>query len=1158
MGFYRCEVEGQGEALRSTAARLQVETRAPIARGLLSWPRSVTVAEGKAALLECLPAGMAGAQVEWLRNGSYLRVDGERVRLVSSSLYFTRTLPSDTATYTCQTSLHGDVYEKTAELIVIESPRFTVSLADRIASERQDVEMRCETKGSSEVEWMKNGLPLVSSHFIKIQDGHLRILGVVKADQGVYQCIARNEAGTVSSYSQLLVDSHESSMVAGSSGKPKLPSAPLNLRTTLIGARSLGIEWDQPAQTFGKLLLYHIFYREDGLDRERSINASSRWATLSGLSPEKLYIIRVAGENEAGIGLSSDHIKITTAKEQAVPGQISHLAATATGSEGVDVRWEPPGGNGGQPSPHRYSLFYRRHPPTHNEPETQITVSSTEYSLHGLDKYTEYAIRVEAEGDNGSGLSSDVVTVRTLPDAPSAAPEDVAVEPESSTAIRVTWKAPPKNAHNGQLTGYRIKYKTKQKGTKIQQIAVEDPHLMERLLDDLDPGQHYQIRVAAVNQNGTGPFSDWLRADTPSVDKEEKLLGAPVELKPIPGPDYIIVTWKPPSDDTTIIRGYQIGWGNNVPDVEMETVGPSALQHRIEGLHPGREYVISVRAKNNVGLGYPIYETVRTGSEKGRSPFGNSDDGHADDGDDSTVTPIGVRAEAISASSMRIIWTDPDQEAFNVKYTVKYSTQAEGNKLHYAESSDPFVVVESLRPATEYEFSVRTSHRGAHSLWSMAARNRTLSSPPSSAPRDLSLSPSPSGDPHHVLLEWKPPKYANGELLEYLIYYTDRSTLEDKDWRLLSIPAARNTHSIADLLPSSTYYFKIQARNEMGYGPLSPVVTWRGIGGLAVPTGRTLLSNPLHLLIAGTCLVVAIVAVVLCLLCIFRRSSKKPRAKPGQSGDLWINQSHGTHLRPNNSMELLGGDVLHHPAHPHHPLHHHNTIKTQGSPSPPPRYHALQAAQELAGTDDGGHYGTVGLGRGSSQRRLLLSSKGIVPAATNRALIPPLRCPPPGSYAHSDDNDSGTLSRSYHHSSSSLEQRGGPRTPQVVYTGIGRHQPIAKVELDSPSFTTVCPPPRGGPQVIMAQKQVPVGRAQAQPRVNMANIYSPYASCSQIPRDDDKHIARMDSESDERTPLQPSASNEELNELTENIDNFLDDLKNMDMGPRSEAGWSAD
>ncbi|CAJ0569894.1 unnamed protein product, partial [Mesorhabditis spiculigera] len=768
-------------------------------------------------------------------------------------------------------------------------------------------------------------------------------------------------------------------------------------------------ETDLPVQ-MKTSCLNSFFSREVVLDggwttenkRERSINASSRWATLSGLSPEKLYIIRVAGENEAGIGLSSDHIKITTAKEQAVPGQISHLAATATGSEGVDVRWEPPGGNGGQPSPHRYSLFYRRHPPTHNEPETQITVSSTEYSLHGLDKYTEYAIRVEAEGDNGSGLSSDVVTVRTLPDAPSAAPEDVAVEPESSTAIRVTWKPPPKNAHNGQLTGYRIKYKTKQKGTKIQQIAVEDPHLMERRLDDLDPGQHYQIRVAAVNQNGTGPFSDWLRADTPSVDKEEKLLGAPVELKPIPGPDYIIVTWKPPSDDTTIIRGYQIGWGNNVPDVEMETVGPSALQHRIEGLHPGREYVISVRAKNNVGLGYPIYETVRTGSEKGRSPFGNSDDGHADDGDDSTVTPIGVRAEAISASSMRIIWTDPDQEAFNVKYTVKYSTQAEGNKLHYAESSDPFVVVESLRPATEYEFSVRTSHRGAHSLWSMAARNRTLSSPPSSAPRDLSLSPSPSGDPHHVLLEWKPPKYANGELLEYLIYYTDRSTLEDKDWRLLSIPAARNTHSIADLLPSSTYYFKIQARNEMGYGPLSPVVTWRGIGGLAVPTGRVPLGGA------------------------------------------------GTAFSIDHFVQVV--------------------------PSRDPTITRLRVSSREEGREH------------------------------HKLYIPALE----------------DISRS---------QR---------------------------SFTTVCPPPRGGPQVIMAQKQVPVGRAQAQPRVNMANIYSPYASCSQIPRDDDKHIARMDSESDERTPLQPSASNEELNELTENIDNFLDDLKNMDMGPRSEAGWSAD
>lgn len=31
---------------------------------------------------------------------------------------------------------------------------------------------------------------------------------------------------------------------------------------------------------------------------------------------------------------------------------------------------------------------------------------------------------------------------------------------------------------------------------------------------------------------------------------------------------------------------------------------------------------------------------------------------------------------------------------------------------------------------------------------------------------------------------------------------------------------------IKNLLPIKTYFFKIQARNEKGYGPLSPVITY--------------------------------------------------------------------------------------------------------------------------------------------------------------------------------------------------------------------------------------------------------------------------------------------------------------------------------------------
>lgn len=49
----------------------------------------------------------------------------------------------------------------------------------------------------------------------------------------------------------------------------------------------------------------------------------------------------------------------------------------------------------------------------------------TLYTLHGMEKYVEYIIRVEAEGINGAGLSSEPVIVRTLSDLPSRPPNNV-------------------------------------------------------------------------------------------------------------------------------------------------------------------------------------------------------------------------------------------------------------------------------------------------------------------------------------------------------------------------------------------------------------------------------------------------------------------------------------------------------------------------------------------------------------------------------------------------------------------------------------------------------------------------------------------------------------------------------------------------------------
>ncbi|PIO77034.1 fibronectin type III domain protein [Teladorsagia circumcincta] len=88
-------------------------------------------------------------------------------------------------------------------------------------------------------------------------------------------------------------------------------------------------------------------------------------------------------------------------------------------------------------------------------------------------------------------------------------------------------------------------------------------------------------------------------------------------------------------------------------------------------------------------------------------------------------TPLGVHAEAVSATSIRVSWTESDPNAFNVIYTVRYSTNVDSNQARFVNSSESWVTIDGLRPDTEYEFSVRSQVAGSSpSPWSMVARNK--------------------------------------------------------------------------------------------------------------------------------------------------------------------------------------------------------------------------------------------------------------------------------------------------------------------------------------------------------------------------------------------------------------------------------------------------
>lgn len=155
--------------------------------------------------------------------------------------------------------------------------------------------------------------------------------------------------------------------------------------------------------------------------------------------------------------------------------------------------------------------------------------------------------------------------------------------------------------------------------------------------------------------------------------------------------------------------------------------------YKIDNLRPNSEYVISLRAYNNVGDGIPIYENVRTLEE--------DDDDFSDELMNFLPPPVGLRAITLSPTSIILYWTDNGgyqlrKEHGKVLYIVRYSP-VDLDKPAYINTTELSYVVENLRPGTTYEFSVSVVAGHKRSQWSLVAGNTTANSRP--YPADLTL-----------------------------------------------------------------------------------------------------------------------------------------------------------------------------------------------------------------------------------------------------------------------------------------------------------------------------------------------------------------------------------------------------------------------------------
>ncbi|KAM9262175.1 netrin receptor DCC [Morus bassanus] len=835
-GIYRCLAKNPASSRTGNDAEVRVLADPGLHRQqfFLQRPSNVVAMEGKDAVLECCVSGYPPPTFMWLRGDEALPVRSKKYSLLAgSNLLISNVTDDDSGTYTCVVTYKNENSSGSAELSVMVPPWFLIRPSNLYAYESMDVEFECAVSGKPvpTVEWIKNGEVVIPSDYFQIVGGsNLRILGLVKSDEGFYQCVAENEAGNAQASAQLIIP--EPAVPSSS----VLPSAPRDVVPVLVSSRFVRLSWRPPAEVRGNVQTYTVFFSRDGVNRERAVNTSQSGTlqlTVGNLKPEETYTFRVVAYNEWGPGESSQPIKVATQPELQVPGPVENLRAVSTSPTSILVSWDPPAYANGPVQ--GYRLFCTE---TATGREQNVEVDGLSYRLEGLKKFTEYTLRFLAYNRYGPGVSTEDVTVTTLSDVPSAMPQNVSLEVVNSRSIKVSWLPPPPGTQNGFITGYKIRHR---KTTRRGEIETLEPNNLWYLFTGLEKGSQYSFQVAAMTVNGTGPPSDWYTAETPENDLDESQVpDQPSSLHVRPLTTSIVMSWTPPLNPNIVVRGYIIGYGVGSPYAETVRVDSKQRYYSIENLEPSSHYVISLKAFNNAGEGVPLYESATTRSmtdpidplEVDFYPLLDDFPTSVPDISTPMLPPVGVQAVALTHDAVRVIWADnsvpknqktTEVRFYTVRWRTSYSTSA---KYKSADTTALSHTVIGLKPNTMYEFSVMVTKGRRSSTWSMTAHATTCEAAPTSAPKDLTVI-TREGKPRAVIVSWQPPLDANGKITAYILFYTLDKNAPIDDWVMESISGDRLTHQIMDLNLDTVYYFRIQARNAKGVGPLSDPIFFR-------------------------------------------------------------------------------------------------------------------------------------------------------------------------------------------------------------------------------------------------------------------------------------------------------------------------------------------
>ncbi|XP_078252050.1 receptor-type tyrosine-protein phosphatase delta-like isoform X25 [Rhinoraja longicauda] len=757
-------------------------------------PIDQTGVSGGVASFICQTSGDPRPKIVWSKKGK--KVSSQRFEVIefddgSGSVLRIQPLrtPRDEAIYECVASNTVGEISATTRLTVLREDQLPVGYPTidmgpqlKVVERTRTATMLCAASGNPdpEITWFKDFLPVDTSstngRIKQLRSGGTPIRGALQienseeSDQGKYECVATNSAGTrYSAPANLYVrvrrvpprfsippTSHEI-----------MPGGSVNITCVAVGSPMPYVKWMLGAEDLTP---------EDDMPIGRNVlelNNVRESANYTCVAMSTLGVIEAFSE--------------VTVK--ALPKPPGTPIVTETTATSVTLTWDS-----GNPEPVAHYIV--QHKPKHSDgPFEEIDgVATTRYSVGGLSPYSDYEFRVIAVNNIGQGPPSKEVETRTGEQAPSSPPRSVQARMLSTTTMLIQWEEPEEA--NGQIRGYRVYYTMdpNQHLNNWQKHNVDDSMLTT--IANLTPEATYTVCVLAFTSVGDGPHSPEIQVKT-----QQGVPSQPNNFKAEPKSDTsIMLSWTSPRQDT-IIR-YELHYLEGEDGQEQLVTFEPKTSYLLEDLKPNTVYQFRLAARSEHGLGASTAQTSAQTMET--IPSG---------------PPRKVEVVALNSTAITVLWRSPVPN--------KQHGQIRGYQVHYVkmEHGEPRgqpmlkdimladaqeMIISGLLPETTYSVTVTaytTKGDGARSRAKLVATTGAVPGRPRLLVSHTQM--------NTALIQWHRPVETFGPVLGY------RLKFGRKDSELLTTLefSERDDHYTAtDIHKGTSYVFKLSAKNKFGFG----------------------------------------------------------------------------------------------------------------------------------------------------------------------------------------------------------------------------------------------------------------------------------------------------------------------------------------------------